>query len=55
MPCCHPHLTLIPRNLYTIAVLLQISPVHAWSTAVCTTEKATICQADDYVEYGEAG
>ena len=26
---------------------LQISPVHAWSTAVCTTEKSTICQADE--------
>src|SRR2546421_8895976 len=28
-------------------MLLQISPVHAWSTAVCTTEKSTICQADE--------
>ena len=31
----------------TLAVLLQISPVHAWSTAVCTTEKSTIGQADE--------
>ena len=26
---------------------LQISLVHPWSTAVCTTEKSTICQADE--------
>src|SRR5260370_26420823 len=31
----------------TLAVLLQMSPVHARSTAVCTTEKSTICQADE--------
>jgi hypothetical protein len=34
----------------TLAVLLQISPVDAWSTAVCTTQKSTIRQANYYVE-----
>ena len=34
----------------TLIEFLQISPVHAWSTAVDTTEKTTIGQADDYVE-----
>ncbi len=50
MPCCHPHLTLIPRNLYAFAVCLEIPPVDTGACPIGAGQEPAVRQANHYVE-----